>query len=156
MKRRILRSPRSRGQALVETALCTLALFIFLFGLMELGLTLYFYHSTSEIARMGTRYAIVRGSRSCVVTPSVDNCNANATAIRTYVASLGYLVITSSNVSVSWCNPPTGGTVDTTCTATNAPGNLVQVKVTYSVPLLSLIHSTPITMSSTSEMMISQ
>jgi Flp pilus assembly protein TadG len=160
MKTRILRSPRSKGQTLVETALSLVVLLAVLFGLMFLALTLYSYHYISEAAREGTRYAIVRGS-AC--TGWTSACPAGAADIQNYVANLGYLAgITTSDVAVEWCNPPTGGATVTCSSSTsapgyNAPGNLVQVKVTYSATLLlPMISSTPLTMSSTSQMMISQ
>lgn len=108
MKARILRNSRSKGQVLVETALCLVLLFGLLSGLMLLALTIYEYHSISQSAREGTRWAAVRGSASCTTT-HVDHCNASATDIANYVAGLGYSYITSSNVTVLWCLPLLAG-----------------------------------------------
>ena len=165
MKARILHNSRSKGQVLVETALCLLLLFGLLSGLMWFALTIYEYHSISQTAREGSRWAAVRGSASCTTT-HVDHCNASATDIANYVAGLGYSHITASNVTVSWCTPPLGGTAGTCSTTTkNDPGNLVQVQVTYSTTLITPMVSSKaitigrtsaITMGSTSQMLISQ
>jgi Flp pilus assembly protein TadG len=157
MKARILRNSRSKGQVLVETALCVVLLFGLLSGLMLLALTIYEYHSISQSAREGSRWAAVRGSASCTTT-HVDHCNASATDIANYVAGLGFSNITSSNVTVVWCLPPIGGTAGT-CSGTtkNDPGNLVQVQVTYSTTLVApMLSSKAITMGSTSQMVIAQ
>ena len=158
MKPRILRNPRSKGALLVEMALCSVVLFAVLFGIMELGMVLYGYHSISAAAREGSRWAAVRGSISCLTPAKVANCNADAPAIESYVANLGYFGIHSSSaVAVLWCKPPTGGTVDTTCAATNKPGNLVKVKVSYSTSFgLPMFSSKSITMTSTSNTLITQ
>lgn len=157
MKARILHNSRSKGQVLVETALCLVLLFGLLSGLMLLALTIYEYHSMSQSAREGSRWAAVRGSASCTTT-HVDHCNASATDIANYVAGLGFSYITSSNVTVLWCTPPLGGTAGT-CSGTtkNDPGNLVQVQVTLSTKVVApMLSSNAITMGSTSQMVIAQ
>jgi Flp pilus assembly protein TadG len=157
MKARIQRNSSSKGQVLVETALCFVLLFGLLSGLMLLALTIYEYHSIPQTAREGSRWAAVRGSASCTAT-HVDHCNASATDIANYVAGLGFSHITASNVTVSWCTPPLGGTAGTCSAATaNDPGNLVQVQVRYSTTLVApMLSSNAITMGSTSQMLISQ
>jgi Flp pilus assembly protein TadG len=157
MKLRIRHKSGSKGSALVETALCLTVFCAFLFGLMELGLALYSYHSLSQIAREGSRWAAVRGHTSCLTSSHIDHCDASAADIKTYVAGLGYLGIGTGNVVVVWCNKPTGGTVDTTCSQTDLPGNMVKVTVTYSTQLaLPMISTNALSLSSTSQMMVTQ
>ncbi len=157
MIKQTVRNSGSRGGTLVETALCLTVFCAVLIGLIYLAMTLYTFHSMSEVARLGTRWASVRGSTSCLSTQHVTTCNATAADIAAYIGGLGYGGINSSNVSVSWCNPPTGGTQDTTCSATRSPGNLVKVKITRSTNLLlPMISSKAISLTSTSQMLISQ
>ena len=160
MTARMRRSSGCKGSALIETALCFTVLFTTLLGISELAIVAYSYHSLSEVARQTSRWAAVRGSVSCGPKGSaaVVNCDATASNIQTFAVGLGYVsALTSSNVSVAWCNPPTNGVADTKCTTTNSPGNLVKVTVSYQVPLvLPMISSNLITMSSTSKMLITQ
>lgn len=153
---------RDDGSALVETSIACTVLLALVIGTMEMCMGLYTYHYTAQVARMATRYAMVRGSSSCTSTPNLSNCNATTTEISSYVKGLGFPTITASNLSVTttWC--ASKGTTPATwasCTATtsNDPGNLVNVVVTYpytlAVPFLSNIS---FNVSSTSQAVISQ
>lgn len=160
MRRFGLRS--EEGSVLVETAVsCTLLIAVVL-GCMETCLALYTYHYTAQAARMATRYAMVRGSTSCSSTPNLANCNATTSEITSYVQGLGFPGIQSSNVQVAttWC--ASNGTTPAswaTCSssASNAPGNLVKVVVSYphtfAIPFTS---SLALNVSSTSQAVISQ
>ena len=149
------------GAALVETALATSILLVLVFGIIQISFALYTYNFVCEGAREGSRYAIVRGSSSCTNTPNLTNCNATAAQIRTYVQGLGYPGISTSNLTVtttwftasamptSWSSCSTG-----TC---NAPGNAVQVAVTYALPLwIPFWKNQTINISSNSQMIIAQ
>jgi Flp pilus assembly protein TadG len=129
---------KDQGSALVEYALVLLVLMTFLCGIMEFSRFLYTYHFVSEVAREGTRYAVVRGSTysgTLCGSTSTFACDATAANVQTYVQGLTPPGITSGSVAVSTTWPgtaPTGATG--TCTTTsgnNSPGCLVQVVVTY-------------------------
>jgi len=134
------------GGSLVEMALSCLILIPLLFGIIQLSFALYCYHYAADAAREGTRFAIVRGSK-CPTNLSNAYCSptdagqygATANDIAQYVKSLGYPYSGSATTSVQWCT--NGGAFPatwTSCSTTlnNAPGNQVQVKVTYSYPLV--------------------
>jgi hypothetical protein len=129
-----------------------------LIGIIELALAGYTYHYVSEAAREATRYAIVRGS-SCAGMP---DCNASAAQISTYVKGLGYGGIDPNKMTVTttWWSPSViaPSPVWTQCAGVcNAPGNMVQVGVTYAFPLtIPFWKSATVNLSSTSQMLISQ
>jgi len=152
---------RQSGQALLETAFTMLAFLALLFGVLEISLGLYAYHYISYAAREGTRFAIVRGS-AC--NPAfISYCPAGPSDVSNYVTGLGFPGINTSSsvmtVTPMWCQVPTTQP-PTNCASSNTwnnPGNLVQVTVTYNVPLaLPFVSTHVIQVSSTSEMVISQ
>jgi Flp pilus assembly protein TadG len=156
---------REDGANAVEMALSCIILFAFLFGICQMALGMYFYQFTSDAARQATRWAMVRGSTSCTNTPGLSKCNAGTDDITTYVRGLGLTGITSSSISVTpqWCTassttPTTWGSCSST--TSNAPGNLVKVTVSYplafKVPFIPSAKSMSLTLSSTSQMVISQ
>lgn len=151
------------GSSLLEIAMVSSVLFALLFGLIQAGYGFYAYNFVSDAAREAARYAIVRGSTSCTNTPGLTNCNATAGQIQTYVRNLGYPGFSSSNVTVTttWCSASstTPPTTWSTCSSTtgNAPGNAVNVVVTYALPFsIPYWSSTTLNVSSTSQMIIQQ
>ncbi|HZZ64234.1 MAG TPA: TadE family protein, partial [Candidatus Baltobacteraceae bacterium] len=125
-------------------------------GIIEFGRVLYLYHTVSNAARIGTRWAIVRGS-GCTV---LDHCNATSGDIQTYVQSNVPLVDSGSMTATATWSTTTDP--NSTCTATTPGGNdgtghVVCVTVSYpfnfAIPYVS---STALTLSSTSRMVISQ
>ena len=121
------------------------------FGMMLAGLELYSYHYISEAARLGTRFAMVRGS-SC--SGFSGGCPAAVSDIQTYVTGLGYpgISATAMTVTPTWY-PSASSTIS--CPTCNAPGNFVQVQVQYQFPFsVPLVRCTK--MSSTSRMVIAQ
>ncbi len=146
---------REEGSEVVEMALVSSVLFAALFGIIELSLALYTYNYVSDAAREATRYAIVRGS-SCSV---LANCSATAAQIQTYVQNLGYPGVKAANTTVSttWFTPSSSTPVTWTACATqcNAPGNAVQVTVTYSFGLsIPFVPRKTLSLHSTSMMVI--
>lgn len=117
------RIAREEGQALVEAAITIPIVTAFMFTMIELCLVFYSYCLTSELAREGSRYAIVHGA-TCV-TATNASCTANASAVNSYVSQL------------SW--PNLGGGAVTPATTfpdgNQNPGNRVQVLVTYVFPV---------------------
>jgi Flp pilus assembly protein TadG len=144
------------GSTLVETAITLTVVLALIFGAIEVGMMLYSYHFVSYAAREGTRYAIVRGS-SCSSFSSA--CPAAASDIQNYVSNLGFpgIDITSSDVAVSWASYSQSTATWTACSNCNAPGDQVQVTVTYQVPwALPFLPSGNFQLTSTSAMVISQ
>jgi len=155
-----------RGSSLAEYAIVLPVLLTFLFGIMDFSRFLYTYHFISEVAREGTRYAVVRGSSfngtACAST-STFACAATAANVQTYVQSLTPPGITASSLSVATTWPGTAPAgAATACNATNgnnSPGCLVQVAVSYPykfmLPFLPKSSSTW-TVASTSVMVVAQ
>ena len=133
------------GSALVEFALTVPMLFAFFFGLIEVSMVIYTHQVISEMAREGTRYAMVRGS-TCVDT-SGNSCTATIATVNSYVAAL------------SW--PNIGGAIPNIGTTypqiSEAPGNPVQVTITYAFPFrVPFIPASTLNVTSTSVMYIVQ
>lgn len=148
------RNSGEKGASLLETALGMLILLPMIFGIIEISLALYTYHFISEAAREGTRYAIVRGD-SCM---GMNGCDASAAQIQSYLQNLGYPGIDPNAMTVNtvWSAYPAGGTCNPNANCKNR-GNLVQVTVNYQYPLtIPFIPARTISMSSTSQMVISQ
>jgi Flp pilus assembly protein TadG len=143
------------GSNIVEMALVSSALLAVLFGIVEISLALYTYNYVSDAAREGTRYAIVRGSSCSVLT----NCGVTSAQIQTYVQNLGYPGLNPANTTITttWLSPSATTPVTwTACGSTcNAPGDAVQVKVTYSFRLsIPFVPNSTLNLHSTSLMVI--
>lgn len=136
---------RDEGQALVEAAIAVPVLTAFMFTMIELCLVFYSYCLTSELAREGSRYAIVHGA-TCL-TSAHASCTASASAINTYVKGLGW-----PNVG--------GGTISPATTFPDGnqnPGNRAQVQVTYAFPVnLPFVPKSTLSLNSRSVMYIIQ
>ncbi len=135
-------------------ALVSMVLFAMLFGIIEFSLALYTFNYVSDAAREGTRYAIVRGTSCNVLT----NCNVTAAQIQTYIQKLGYPGMNPSNTTVTttWFSPSAAPVTWTACgSPCEAPGNAVQVTVTYSFPLsIPFVPKETLSLHSTSMMVI--
>jgi Flp pilus assembly protein TadG len=140
-----------RGQALVEFALTLPILLTFIFGLMQICMAFYTHEYISELAREGTRYAIVHGS-TCATSPGGASCTASttasdATSVASYVQGSG------------WPNLG-GGALTPTVNYLNgdeAPGHQVQVSITYKFPYnIPFIPPSVLSMASSSTMTIIQ
>jgi len=150
------RASSEDGSTVVETALSTIALFTLVIGIIEISLALYTYHFTSEAAREGTRYAIVRGS-SCNSSNSACPAPALAPDVQNYVRELRYPGINPAAITVTTTWPVTGTSCTPSSMPCNNPGNLVEVTVQYLFPLsIPFVPSSNLNMTSTSEMVISQ
>ncbi len=135
-----LRSLARRGgreeqaSALVEFALVSILFFTVVFGIMEYGRMILTYNVVSTAARLGGRYAAVRGSTSGHV--------ATSDAIKTYVASKSLGILAASNVTVTW-------------SPDNKPGSTVQVQTQKTFrPIVPLLPQTNLTLRSTYNMVI--
>jgi Flp pilus assembly protein TadG len=136
-----------------------------LIGICEMSLALCANNSLSNAARRGSRYAIVRGS-GCL---GMTDCGATNTQIQTYVRGLMLPGIVTANLqtTTTWYTVTMDTTVTpntavlTTCGTSPAgcdtPGNEVKVTATYNFPLaIPWVSTTSLSLSSTSEMAISQ
>lgn len=125
---------------------------VLVFGTLDFGRALYTYHTLSYAARAATRYAIVRGAACSSV---VTGCPATQASVTSYIESISPNLSTSSlTVNVSWVVTGNTGCPSGT-TPTNSPGCSVEVSLSYKFSwLFSFLPTT--TMSSTSEMVISQ
>lgn len=137
-----------RGSSMVEFVIAATLLMLFVFGIVEFGRALYTYHAVSDAARLGTRFAIVRGSKC--IAPS---CPAQAADVQTYVRAQAPLIDQSAmTVTTTWPGGGAGCPV-----GVPNPGCLVVVNVAYpfdfAVPFLSGV---PLNMTSTSQMVISR
>jgi Flp pilus assembly protein TadG len=170
------------GSAIIETALSSLIILGLLFGMFETFFALYAYHFTSYAAREATRYASVRGSDcygDVVGNTNMPGCPVTSSAdVQSYIQNLGLPGLNSNDVTadVKWFyrsntdSPatwlPCGGNLTTTTTDSlgntvtvdcNGPGDRITVKVTYAMPLvIPFYKSIPLSMTSTSSMVISQ
>lgn len=172
---RIVKREGERGSTLIEFALVATVALTMIFAVIDFSRAAYAYHFVSDAARQATRWASVHGNSSCSTYPS--QCKINTPGpVWTYVGTLapaglyvccpncavncssgpGYLQVSASWPGTAGSGIPTG---NTSCNPSpnDNPGCAVQVTVqyTYGFMLPFMPHSN-ITMSSTSEMLISQ
>jgi len=167
-----------RGASLVEYAFILILFLTLIFGIGGFGHALFVYHYVNEAAKEATRYAAVRG-RTCGDDSSCTSANSasgtagptqdTSTDIQAYVASITPQSIDSTSVTVTptWLaptgSPPvctaavTGVVVGTTVGPySDYPGCTVSVQVSYPYNFVfPFVHTNPINLSSTSEMVIS-
>lgn len=149
------------GNTMVETALSLTLLMSCMVCVMTFSKLIYAKHFASSAARLGTRYAIVRGSSFAGISCSThaNNCTATATDISNYVLSNVSPGLSTSaiTVNVNWPGLATSGLSCITLSGVNSPGCVVQVIVSYQVaPSLPLLPSGLSSFQSSSTMMIAQ
>jgi Flp pilus assembly protein TadG len=152
------------GGALVEYALIIMVFMTMLLGIMEFSRGLYSYHFVSNAAREATRWAAVNGAscgaagdNSCNGTAPMNNGPATATDIQNYVTNLTPMGIDPTQLTTTPTWPPQakGPTVCNTVATRNSAGCTVQVQVSYTFNFIfPFVRSSPMTLSSTSEMII--
>ncbi|MGA7108687.1 MAG: TadE/TadG family type IV pilus assembly protein [Terracidiphilus sp.] len=146
------------GAELVEFAIASSVLFLFVFGLMELCIVFFMYNTVAESARETSRWASVRGTGSYVTTgvctnPNITGCPATTTAVQSFAQS--FIGGPGMTVQTSWCN--SDGVTNCSSSQTNAlPGNIVKIKVSYTFGSVPFVSRSALTVSSTSEMVIWQ
>ena len=180
------RGREDEGGSLVEMALVSAFIFLpTIFAIFEVSFAVYSYNYVSQMARLATRYAVVRGSFSCAIASTFPDCNLGpgggsnptttdgSTALQNYVRSFVYPGINANNVTVTatwWTadvtNPGTGAfssttwdlaCTDTTAGACNPPTSAVKVNVSYAFPLnIPFWKQVSIPLSSTSQMVINE
>lgn len=164
---------KERGASLVEYAFVVILFLSLLFGISGFGHALYAYHALNHAAKEGSRWAAVNGKTcgddaSCNGTSGMNNGPAANTDITNYVTGLLPAGMNPANLTVTatWTSPTGSPPVCTTkvTDATtgaligpypNYPGCTVKVEVDYAYNFnFPLISTSPIAMSSTSEMVI--
>ncbi len=140
-----------RGSGIAETAIVMGVVLALLFGIIDFGRTMYTYAFVAQLARQGARWAIVRGSQCTLL----DHCNASNNDVQTYVRSLSYGATDANSITVTTTWPTTD--CPPNYTAVNQPGCLVSVNVQYPFKFIApFVSGAQLTMSSTSQMVISQ
>lgn len=130
---------REDGATLIEFAFTLTAFFTCLFCFMELCLAFYTHNMISELAREGTRYAMVRGA-SC---PSSSNptCEVTASQVNIFVSNIALPNLDGGTMTVNTTYPDGDEIV----------GHRVQVMVIYNFKIaMPFVPKNAITMSSTS------
>jgi Flp pilus assembly protein TadG len=159
------RLKEERGSTLVEFAFVFMILMTMILGVIDFSRALYAYHFVSGAARQATRWAAVNGATCEEDSTCPYAAGAGSTDIQNYVKDLA--TAASIDTSGNGC----GGSACLTTTATwpgnadsppvcattqNSPGCTVQVQVSYNFNfLIPFIHNSPITLSSSSQMVIS-
>jgi hypothetical protein len=187
LQKLILHSSCDEGNSLVEMALVSAFVFLpLIFAIIEFSFALYAYNFVNMASRQASRYAVVRGIESCVISSTFPNCNMgpdtasgnNATApsaLQTYVRALTYPGLNQNNLTVTTTylaqhvTAGAGGfsktAWDVACTTTNpynaqecnTPGNAVQVSVVYQFPLaIPFWKNATLNLTGTSQMVINQ
>lgn len=163
-----MRSHYERGASMVENALVFGLLLVLLFGIIDFGRALYTYHLVDNAARLGARFAMVRGSKCAHTATGTDPYPCpivppdSANEIQNYVQQQSILLGLGSNVTVtpSWTGEDSSGNPYPGCTQDgiyNAPGCPVSVQVTYTFQFLApFVSNGTLAMKSTSQMVISQ
>jgi Flp pilus assembly protein TadG len=144
------------GATIVEFAVSASVILLFLFGIIQCALALYSYNYVGDAARVGTRYASVRGA-SCT---GLTNCGATSAQIQTYLRSIRYPGINANNLTVTttWLSASSSEpTTWTVCASQcNAPENAVRVQVSYAYSLnIPFWKNANINIGSTSQVVIS-
>lgn len=169
------REHSQRGAALVEYAFVLILFLSLLFGISGFGHALYVYHAINNAAKEGTRWAAVNGHNcnddlTCDGTNGMNSGPATKPQIESYVAAhlpasldASNATVTASFLADSGSPPvctvavadPTGSPGSTVGPFDNNPGCTVQVTVQYTYNFMfPLIHTSPVNMSVTSEMVI--
>ena len=149
------------GSELVEFAMTSSLLLLVIFGIMDCSRALYTYHYVAQAARLGTRYASVRGVSAtgllCGISPF--QCVATASDVSNYVKSMSPLGLSASGLTIAttWPGTTPVGTVCNLLAINNSPGCTVNVKVSYTFSfILPFLPRSALPMTSTSKMVIAQ
>jgi hypothetical protein len=150
-----MRCARERGVTLVEQALILPVLLALMFGVIDMSRALYTYHYVSYIAREATRWASVR-SGALPGVPAVDD-----TALDNFVKDVNGMGLDGKQIktTLDFLRPPNGTPlcpVAGSDTRNEKPGCIVQVTVTYDYKFIMPFMPKGMTLSSKSQMIITQ
>lgn len=137
----------------MEQALVLPILMALIFGVIDMSRALYTYHYVSYIAREATRWASVRGGplNGPVSDAQVGNFVKNVTGMG--------MDGTKFTTTVGYLRPPNGTPLCPSATDNHAnqkPGCIVQVTVSYDYQFIFPFMPNGITMSSKSQLIITQ
>jgi Flp pilus assembly protein TadG len=128
---------RRRGSTLVEFSISVFLLLMIMFGVIELQRMLFVYNTIADSARAGVRYAIVHGFYA---SPASGPANNDTNVINVVKTFAGASLLDTSKLGSGACPIPASGGIcvkyapslgSTGTTATNTPGSLVTVSVSY-------------------------
>lgn len=132
------------GSSLIEFAIVSSGMMLFVMVLMQVCLAIYSYGMITEVARETTRWAATRGS-TCQ-TVNLTSCTATTATITSYAKGIGLPNIGGGMMNVTPSFVPN-----------NTPGSAVKVVITYTVPItLPMVPKNSISLQSQSEMTIVQ
>jgi Flp pilus assembly protein TadG len=137
------------GNNLIEYALTFMFFMSMVLGIVDFSRALYSYHFLSDAAREATRWAAVRGA-TCT---NDGSCTAAASSadIIAYVTNITPPGLNPTGLTTTPSWPGTGNCPG----ANNNPGCPVDVTVSYQFNfVVPFIRTTPLTLSSSSEMII--
>lgn len=97
----------SRGQSLVEFALCAFLLVMLMLGVVEIGRMVLVYTTCANAAKAGVRYAEVHGADSAATTTDVQ------TVVQNYLSAAP---LTATNATIT--SSGVGGAIGTLVTVT--------------------------------------
>lgn len=133
------------GSTLIEFALSATVLFSLVFCFMETCLAFYTHDLISELAREGTRYAMVRGA-TCPTAAS-PTCEVTASQVNAWVAAIKLPNLAGGKMTINTTYP----------NGNEAVGSTVSVQITYVFPItMPFVPQSSLTMSSTSQAYIVQ
>ena len=150
------------GAELVEFALCSVVLLTVLFGVVDVSRMLYLDHYVGQAARIGSRYAMVRGSTwagTACASASSYQCMASSANVQNYIlhTSPAGMPSTPLSATTTWPGTSASGGVCDTSSGSNSPGCIVTVKVQYGFTfLVPFIPHTASVVTSTSSITIAQ
>jgi len=132
MKIRTVRQQNGEaGNALVEFTLTMVVILILLFGIVDIGRALFAYDWVSGAARVGARFAMVRGATCTGGVPG--GCPAISSQVTTYIDSTA-IGLNQNDITVnSYCRVGETGFNLLPC----APGTSVYVQVKYSFSFIT-------------------
>lgn len=132
---------------MVEFGIAGSLILLVLMAIMEFGNALYAYNVVTNAARLGARYAIVRGSMC-----TFADCPATSSGVQTYVRSVSPNINANNlTVTTTWSQ---GADTDCQTSPYQSAGCLVTVTVSY--PFQSVGPFGNMTIASTSQMYISR
>jgi Flp pilus assembly protein TadG len=127
------------GQALVEFAMAALITLLLVLAVVEFSRIMLVYTTLADAARLGARYAITHGTVPGNGVPTSSDIQSGVNGVVQKFLAPGTVNVNAAVISTSFPN------------GSATPGNAVQVNVSY--PYNLLLSSLPInvTLSSTSE-----
>lgn len=150
--RTVARGTRQRGAVLIEQALILPILVALFFGAVDMARAMYSYAYVSYIAREATRWASVRSTATALNGPAATNG-----LVKTFVSNTAGMGLDPARFSTNttFLPPANGSPLCPGGPVNEKPGCVVQVTVNYNFKFF-MLSTTPLVMSSTSQMTITQ